>query len=257
MWKEGRLGGKEERPLREGRGLPASSADCPQCLVQRALNKSADGIIISVFDFASVLNILISHTLLEPSGGNVFHLNKRQGPLTLGARRPLPARLPPPGSRPLLPAPRRRHPGGPAHTRLTASELPGAPRCGGAGPGSAPEGYRNVSRARESGWVSVPPPSPPGPPAIPVDSWQMPPAPQAAPPGPPPDRRPVASNKPLPRKSSHLTRCWRHCSRSSSGPAHEYPERGVPASGFIPLFSTRGVSTVLSPMEDPAILAED
>ena len=70
-------------------------------------------------------------------------------------------------------------PGAPLRTRpdprLTASGLPGAPRCGDAGPGSAPEGCRSVRTARESGWRSVPPPSP-GPPRAQADSWQVPPA---------------------------------------------------------------------------------
>lgn len=36
-------------------------------------------------------------------------------------------------------------------------------------------------------------------------------------------------------KRSHLTHGWRDCARSSSGPAHQHSEGGIPALGFIAL----------------------
>lgn len=168
------MGWKKERPLRGGHGWPVSSVYCSQCMAQQALSKSAEGIITSVFDFTSVLNVFIARTLLEPSGSNFSYLTAyfsahTQGPLAAPHR----AFPPGQGARP-VPAPRSRHPGhfaaDPLRPWLTASGLPGAPRCGGAGPGSASEGCQNVWTARESGWTGVPPPSPPGPPGNPADS---------------------------------------------------------------------------------------
>lgn len=84
----------------------------PQCLAQWEVNKSAEGIIISVFDFTSVLNVLASPTLLAP----VFYLIKKQGPLTLGALRPLTVGAPAPVNRSPQPRTTSRVPGlpGPA-----------------------------------------------------------------------------------------------------------------------------------------------
>ena len=50
------------------------------------------------------------------------------------------------------------------------------------------------------GGLNVPPPSPPGPPRIPADSWQVPSAPRAALPGPPWDCSLVANNKAVARE---------------------------------------------------------
>lgn len=129
MWKAGRLGWKEERPLRAGHGRPVSSVYCSQCMAQQRLNKSAEGTIISVFDFTGVSNVLISHTLLEPSGRNFSYFIEKQVPLTRGARRPLPAGPPAPGRRPPRPRP--------------ATPSPRALRCGPARtPGSPPPGFQ-------------------------------------------------------------------------------------------------------------------
>lgn len=112
----GRKAGWEEGGKKDLGGQvmePASSGYGPQCLAQQALHEHAGGIMISVFDFTSVFNVLISHALFEPSGRNVFYLIKKQGRLTRRARRPLTAGAPARRSHPLIPAPRHRTLGAP------------------------------------------------------------------------------------------------------------------------------------------------
>lgn len=138
-------------------------------------------------------------------------------PLTHGARPPLPTQGFPPGegARP-VPAPSPPRVAGTRGTPLRTRSDPGSPppafraRRDAEAPGLDPllRVVRMYGRPENRGgqvFLLLLLQDPQGSRRIHDRSLQ----PQAAPPGPPPDRRLVANNKPLPRKSSHLTGSWR------------------------------------------------